>query len=51
MGWLALIIMTVCDFWVTIDLLYKDEYPMALVFFAYGIATLGLLWHIYMEQV
>lgn len=50
-GWIPLIIMVICHCWVGIDLIYHDDYPMAIVFLAYAIATVGLLWKIYLDRL
>jgi len=50
MGFYALAISTILYVIVCIDLLYRKNYPLALIFFCYALANLGYIWMGYIEK-
>ena len=41
---IPIILMSLLNAWTSIGLIFEKNYPMALVFACYCVATLGLLW-------
>jgi hypothetical protein len=47
MGIIPLTITSICYLWVTIDMLLRGNYPMALMFACYSVANVALIWAAY----